>query len=344
MADTVHPAILWEPLEKGSVGCLLCSHFCHIQPGRRGLCRVRENRDGALVTLVYGKLVAENADPIEKKPLYHVAPGSRSYSVATAGCNFRCKHCQNYSISQVPSGAVPPGHPVTPDEVVAAALAAGCRSIAYTYTEPTVFFEFALDCMRLANRAGLLNLFVTNGYLSPQGVAAAAPYLDAANVDLKAYTDSFYRRICGARLEPVLECIRNLWQSGVWVEVTTLLIPQHNDAPEELRDLARFLVSVSPDLPWHVTGYYPTYQLTEPPPTPAATLTQARLLGLAEGLHYVYTGNRPGTEGEDTACPHCGRVVLGRRGFAITVNQLTAAGACRGCGGHIAGRALGDQT
>ncbi|HSH68721.1 MAG TPA: AmmeMemoRadiSam system radical SAM enzyme, partial [Deferrisomatales bacterium] len=278
-----------------------------------------------------------------KKPLYHLAPGSLSYSVATAGCNFRCKHCQNHTISQINSQALLPGRAVTPEQVVKAAVTAGCRSIAYTYTEPTVFFEFALACMKLARQAGLLNVFVTNGYLSPQAVDTAAPYLDAANVDLKAYTDAFYRELCGARLQPVLECIRGLWQRGVWLEVTTLVIPHHNDDPAELREIARFLVSVSPDMPWHVSGFYPTYQLTEEPPTPSATLAEARRIGLEEGLHYVYLGNRPGAGGEDTSCPHCGRVVIRRRGFAIIANELTAAGVCRGCGDNIAGRALGGE-
>ncbi len=341
MLDSVYPATLWEPLDGGTVRCLLCSHHCRITPGNAGLCGVRENRDGALVTLVYGRLVAENVDPIEKKPLYHLAPGTLSYSVATAGCNFRCRHCQNHAISQVSDSAHLPGHLVAPEQVVEAALAAGCRSIAYTYTEPTVFFEFALACMKLARRAGLMNVFVTNGYLSPQAVEAAAPYLDAANVDLKAYTEAFYREMCGARLQPVLECIRGLWQRGVWLEATTLVIPHHNDDPAELREIARFLVSVSPDLPWHVTGFYPTYQLTEEPPTPAATLVEARRLGLEEGLHHVYTGNRPGAGGEDTTCPRCGRVAIRRRGFEVITNELAAAGACRGCEAGIAGRALG---
>ena len=344
MTHTVHPAALWEPLDQGAVRCLLCNHGCHITPGNVGLCGVRENRAGTLVTLVYGRLVAENVDPIEKKPLYHLAPGSLSYSVATAGCNFRCRHCQNHTISQVLERASLPGHPVTPEQVVAAAVDAGCRSIAYTYTEPTVFFEFALDCMKLARRAGLMNVFVTNGYLSPRAVDAAAPYLDAANVDLKAYTEAFYREVCGAHLQPVLKCIRDLWQRGVWVEATTLVIPHRNDDPAELREIARFLVSVSPDLPWHVTGFYPTYQLTEEPPTPAATLVEARRIGLEEGLHYVYTGNCPGVGGEDTTCPRCGRAAIRRRGFTVIANELTAAGACRGCGAGIAGRALGGES
>jgi pyruvate formate lyase activating enzyme len=187
-------------------------------------------------------------------------------------------------------------------------------------------------------------VFVSNGYFSPQALDAAAPYLDAANIDLKAFTDTFYRQLCGARLDPVLNCIRALWQRGVWVESTTLVIPHRNDDPVELRELARFLVSVSPDLPWHVTGFYPTYQLTEEPPTPAASLIEARRIGLDAGLRYVYAGNRPGAGGEETACPQCARVVIRRQGFRIVENELTAAGACRGCGTHIAGRAMGGDS
>ncbi len=336
--ETTRTAELWEALEGGEVRCFLCSHRCRIPRGRTGLCGVRENDGGELRTLVYGRLVARNVDPIEKKPLFHVLPGSLSYSVATAGCNLRCAHCQNYGISQVQrEHARIPGHFVPAEEVVRDAAGQGCRSIAYTYTEPTIFFEYALRCMGLARAQGLLNVWVSNGYMSTECVERAAPLLDAVNVDLKAMTDAFYRKICGARLDPVLRNIRDLRQRGVWVEVTTLVIPHHNDSAEELRELARFLVSVSPDLPWHVSGFYPTYKLTEEPPTPASTLHRAREIGLEEGLHYVYTGNRPGRGGEDTVCPACRRTVIGRRGFALTGTELTEDGRCGGCSQVIAG-------
>ncbi len=341
--DSVRRARLWHPLEQGRVRCALCAHRCTIADGRRGRCGVRENRAGELVTLVYGRLVAENVDPIEKKPLFHVAPGSLSYSVATAGCNLRCAHCQNYSISQVAHGGGEiPGTFVAAEAVVRAAVDAGCRSIAYTYTEPTVFFEYALECMGLARQAGLLNVFVSNGFLTEEATAEAATLLDAANVDLKAMREEFYREVCGAHLEPVLRTIRDLWQRGVWVEVTTLVIPGHNDSDGELREAARFLVSVSPDLPWHVTGFYPTYRLTDAPPTPAGTLQRARRIGLEEGLRYVYTGNRPGfSEGETTWCPGCGREALGRRGFAVHGRNLDRQGRCMGCAHPIAGLEMG---
>lgn len=340
--ETVREALLWEPLEEGAVRCLLCSHRCRIPQGRAGLCGVRENQAGVLRTLVYGRLVARNVDPIEKKPLYHVLPGSLSYSIATAGCNFRCAHCQNYEISQVQRDAgTIPGRFVPPGAVVDAALAEGCRSVSYTYTEPTVFFEYALDCMKLARRAGLVNVFVSNGYESAECIERAVPFLDAVNVDLKAMSDSFYRQVCGARLEPVLRTIRDLWARGVWVEVTTLVIPHRNDAAEELREAARFLLSVSPDIPWHVTGFYPTYRLTDEPPTPPSSLAAARKIGLEEGLRYVYTGNRPGLGGEDTPCPSCGRTLLERRGFAVTRSNLTPQGTCSACGARVPGLGLG---
>jgi pyruvate formate lyase activating enzyme len=340
--ETVREAILWEGREEQRVHCSLCSHHCLISPGKRGICGVRENQGGKLYTLVYGNLVAENADPIEKKPLFHFAPGSISYSIATAGCNFRCGHCQNYTISQVQrdQGKIP-GRPVAPEEVVRRAVENRCRSIAYTYTEPTIFFEYALDCMKLAHQAGLLNVFVTNGYMTNECIEAMAGHLDAANVDLKAMTDRFYREICGARLDPVLQAIRLLWQRGVWTEVTTLVIPQHNEAPAELREIARFLVSVSRDLPWHVTGFYPTYRLNDVPPTPVSALTAARRIGLEEGLRYVYVGNRVTPGGEDTHCPECGRRVVRRLGFSVTEVALNASGGCAACGYRIAGVEIG---
>lgn len=336
--DGARVAQLWDSLDAGSVKCRLCSHRCRVPEGAAGFCGVRENRGGTLHTLVYGLLVAQNVDPIEKKPLFHFLPGSFSYSVATAGCNFRCAHCQNFQISQVQrdEGKIP-GRFVSPEEVVREARGARCASISYTYTEPTVYFEYALDCMKLARKGDLRNAFVTNGYMTSDAIEAALPYLDAANVDLKAMRDSFYRDVCGARLEPVLESIRTLWERGVWLEVTTLIIPHRNDSAEELRDIARFLVSVSPDVPWHVSGFYPTYHLTAEPPTPVSTLDRARAIGLEEGLRYVYMGNRPGRGGEETRCPGCGRVVLERLGFSVVASALASGGTCAGCGAHIPG-------
>jgi pyruvate formate lyase activating enzyme len=322
----------------GQVRCDLCSHHCRIKAGRRGLCGVRENRGGELYSLVYGKLVAENIDPVEKKPLFHLYPGSLSYSIATRGCNFHCLHCQNASISQVGTDDDPGrfcGNR-SPEQVVAAALAAGCRTISYTYVEPTVFFEFAYDCCLLAAESNIGNVFVSNGYMSEQATRLLAPVLTGINIDIKSFRDEFYRSVCGARLQPVLDTVRLMHALGVWVEVTTLLIPGRNDSPDELKEIALFLAGIDRQIPWHVTAFYPTYKMTEEPRTPLATLEMAREIGLAAGLSHVYEGNIPGSGGENTRCPDCGMEVIVRRGFAVLANRLVN-GACPGCHAAIAG-------
>jgi pyruvate formate lyase activating enzyme len=332
-------AFLYRKGDALAVHCDLCHHRCQIKPGRRGLCHVRENREGTLYSLVYGRLIARHVDPIEKKPLFHVLPGSRSYSIATVGCNFRCRFCQNADIAQLPAdrGGAIAGERTTPETVVADALARGCRTIAYTYTEPTVFFEFARDTARLAAARGLRNVFVTNGYLTTEALDAIHPHLHAANVDLKAFSDDFYRRYCGARLDGVLETLREMHRRGVLVEVTTLVIPGLNDSPEELRALAAFLVeALGPQTPWHVSRFHPTYRLTDRGPTPVATLAAARQIGISAGLANVYMGNVPGQGGEDTVCPGCGRTVIARRGFQVEAVRL-ADGCCADCGEAIEG-------
>ena len=311
--------------------CELCHHGCVLKEGRPGRCGVRQLNNGKIESLVYGRLVAEHVDPIEKKPFFHILPGSRSYSIATAGCNFRCLHCQNSSISQVTGSGPIPGQRKSPEAVVAAALANGCDSISYTYVEPTVFFEFARDCCWLGHEGGLKNLFVSNGFMSPQVLESLAPTLDGINIDLKAFTDSFYKSICGGRLEPVCETISMCLRLGIWVEVTTLLIPGLNDSDAELQELCQFLVSVSPDIPWHVTGFYPSYKMTDRPPTPAASLVRAREIGLAAGIKFVYTGNRPGLESESSFCPDCGALLIERRGFSLQQVRLRD-GRCPQCG------------
>ncbi len=332
-------ALLYERLDEKKVRCHLCNHRCVIDPGKRGLCRVRENREGVLESLVYGRLIARHVDPVEKKPLFHFLPGTLSYSIATVGCNFRCRFCQNADIAQYPAdhrGAIA-GSPTAPEEVVAAARATGCRSIAYTYTEPTVFFEFALETCRMARDSGLRNIFVTNGYMSREAVDRIAPVLDAANVDLKAFNDRFYREICGARLAGVLDTLGYLRERGIFLEVTTLLIPGLNDDPGELEKLAGFLVNaLGPDTPWHVSRFHPTYRLTDRPPTPVSTLQRAREIGLAAGLRYVYTGNVPGDAGGNTLCPQCGELVIERWGFQVNRIRMEK-GRCASCGAGIAG-------
>ena len=330
-------AMFYRKLDGDRVQCGLCRFRCLIGPGQRGHCRVRENRAGVLYSLVYGRLVAEHVDPIEKKPLFHLLPGSRSYSIATVGCNFRCQHCQNYGISQ-PDGAgvEASGSFVAPETVVARALAAGCSSISYTYTEPTIYFEYAYETAVLARAAGLKNIFVTNGYITDEALSAIAPYLDAANIDLKGFSDPFYRKVVGASLEEVLDCIRAYARLGIWLEITTLIIPNQNDSEEELRGIARFIAGIGPQVPWHVTQFYPTYQLTGEPRTPLATLRRARAIGLQEGLRHVYEGNVPGEGGENSTCPSCGGLLVKRYGYIIEKN-LISRGHCPGCGEAIDG-------
>ncbi len=334
-------ARLYSRLDGGRVRCHLCAHRCTLRPGQRGVCCVRENRDGTLNTLVYGLLISQAIDPIEKKPLFHFYPGSDAFSIATVGCSFRCAFCQNSEISQWPREGRPPVGRETPAAaVVQAARRAGCRSISYTYTEPTVFFEYAYDVSVLAREAGIANVFVTNGYMTKEMLDAYHPYLDAANVDLKSFRDSFYRELCGARLQPVLESLVYMKQQGVWVEVTTLVIPGHNDDPGELRELATWIVQhLGPETPWHVSRFHPTYKLTSAPPTPPATLRTAYDIGREAGLRYVYVGNLPSMRAEDTLCPGCGRTVIGRFGFRVTERHIKE-GACANCGTTIAGVGL----
>jgi pyruvate formate lyase activating enzyme len=335
-------ACLYETLDEEKVRCNLCSHRCTIANGRRGICGVRENRGGSLETLVYGRLIAQHVDPIEKKPLFHVLPGSLSYSVATVGCNFRCRFCQNADIAQMPAdrrGTIL-GDRISPRQVVDAARHDRCESIAYTYTEPTVFFEFAFDTAKIAHAEKIRNVFVTNGYMTPEAIDRISPYLDAANVDLKAFTDKFYKEICGARLEPVLETLRRMKAAGIFVEVTTLVIPGLNDDPGELEALASFLVQdLGPDTPWHVSRFHPTYRLTDRAATPTRTLLMAREIGLRAGLRHVYPGNIPGNAGESTFCYRCGEILIERWGFTVRSNRIRK-GLCPDCGAPIAGICL----
>jgi pyruvate formate lyase activating enzyme len=330
-------ALFQESKERGKVQCSLCCHRCLILPGKRGLCGVRENQNGTLYSLVYDKVIARNVDPIEKKPLFHFLPGSRSFSIATPGCNFRCKHCQNADISQLPRdrGGMILGEDISPGVLVEAARRLGCSSISYTYTEPTIYFELAYDTARLAAAAGLRNVFVTNGYITPEALQVIRPYLHAANIDLKGFREDFYRDICGARLGHVLDAIRLYKEYGIWIEITTLIIPGHNDSDDELAGIARFIKTVGEDIPWHVSRFHPTYKLTDEPRTPLETLARARRIGLEAGLRYVYEGNVPG-EGEDTFCWSCKKTLVRRVGFTIEANTAID-GTCKHCGATIDG-------
>ena len=332
-------AYLYEPLKDQTVQCNLCHHRCRIQDGKRGICGVRENRNGMLITLVYGRLIAQHVDPIEKKPLFHLLPGTLSYSIATVGCNFKCRFCQNADIAQMPSdrNGMITGENCTAEAVVAAAEKSGCKSIAYTYTEPTVFFEFAHDTAKIAHNRGIKNVFVTNGYMSPEALQMISPYLDAANVDLKAFNDDFYKKMCGAKRKHVMETLKLMKSLGILVEVTTLIIPGLNDDPADLADLARFLAGeLGPETPWHISRFHPTYRLTDRPPTPVKTLLAARDMGLKAGLRYVYTGNVPGEESENTFCYRCGRLLIDRWGFSIRKYAIKK-GKCPDCGAEIDG-------
>jgi pyruvate formate lyase activating enzyme len=333
-------AICYERLKEQKVHCFLCAQHCRIKPGKRGKCGVRENRDGLLHTLVYQKVIAQHIDPIEKKPLFHFHPGTQSYSIATVGCNFRCLFCQNADISQAPRELhTIYGKEVTAETIVASARRAACASISYTYTEPTIFMELAVEVAELAHRDHIANVFVSNGYLTDESFAVIAPYLDAANVDLKAFNDRFYAEQCGAHLDPVLRTLERMKQAGVWLEVTTLLIPGLNDDPIELRELAGFLAALDPGIPWHVSRFHPTYRLTDRPPTPGATLRQAREIGRQAGLHHVYIGNVPGEEGENTFCHQCGNLLIERFGFTITRRGLEGR-CCSRCKTVLAGVAM----
>jgi len=356
----IKEAMFYEPLPNRRVLCTLCALSCNIGPGRRGACGVRVNVDETLYTLVYDRVVARHVDPIEKKPLFHFLPGSGSYSIATVGCNFRCLHCQNYEISQQPKqkGSVVRGNgsagsnggrlslreaaeqiageQVTPDQIVAAAQRSGCRSIAYTYTEPTIFFELAYDTARLATAVDIANVFVTNGYISAEALATIAPYVDAANIDLKCFNESAHKRMTGASLQPVLDGIRAYKQHGIWVEITTLIIPGHNDSEAELRQIAEFIAGVGTDIPWHVTQFYPAYRLLDRGPTPVETLRRAREIGYQAGLEYIYEGNVPGEGGENTYCHSCGALLIKRYGLDLLANHLQD-GRCPACRKQLPG-------
>jgi pyruvate formate lyase activating enzyme len=332
-----HEAMLWESAGDGRVKCRLCGHGCVIDDGGVGLCRVRRNVGGTLQTLNYHSVVAANVDPIEKKPLYHVLPGSMSLSIAAPGCNFRCGFCQNWQISQVDgTNGLDAGQPIDPDSVVSSAERYHCRSISYTYTEPTIFFELAYDCAVRATAKGLRNVFVSNGFMTTEAVETIAPYLDAINVDLKAFRDRTYREVMKARLDPVLESLRAWKHAGVWVEVTTLIVPGMNDDEQELRDMAAFLTGeLGPGTPWHLSRFHGDYTMAETPTTPLETMQRARQIGWDAGLEYVYLGNVLSEQGGDTVCPDCQTVLIQRRGLPAQVTALTD-GRCT-CGREIPG-------
>jgi pyruvate formate lyase activating enzyme len=331
----IKEAMLYEKLEDNKVHCYLCAHQCRMLPSSFGICGVRQNIEGTLNTLVYGEAIAANIDPIEKKPLYHFLPGTGSYSIATIGCNFKCGFCQNWQISQVSkTEGITGGRRLMPQEIVQEAKLEDCQSIAYTYTEPTIFFEYAYDTAKLAKEAGLKNVFVTNGYMSKEALETINPYLDAANVDLKSFRDEFYSEICKGRLQPVLDSIKLMKELGIWVEVTTLVVPGQNDSREELKDIAQFIASTGKEIPWHISRFHPNYKFLDQEATPVKTLKMAFEIGKEAGLKFVYLGNV--LEGNDTFCCECSKLLVKRDYFAVTQNHIKD-GKCSFCGAVIEG-------
>jgi pyruvate formate lyase activating enzyme len=329
-------ALLYEKLENKAVHCYLCAHYCRIQDKKFGFCGVRQNIDGSLYTHAYGKVIAAHIDPIEKKPLYHFFPGSFSFSIATIGCNFHCGFCQNWQISQSTfRDADFAGEEFLPQDVVIEALKNKCKSISYTYTEPTIFFEYALEICKLSKENGLYNNFVTNGYMTKECLLMIKPYLDAANVDLKFFKDSSYRKVCAATLEPVLNSIKLMHELGIWVEVTTLVVPGENDSEEELQEIAKFIASVDKNIPWHVSRFHPDYKFAEHGPTQETTLKKASHIGKLCGLTYIYIGNVIGY-GNDTFCPACKKLLIKREIFNVLEYNIKQ-GKCAFCNVVIPG-------
>lgn len=331
-------AVLWKKCGDSSVRCELCSHACMIVEGNRGFCQVRENMGGELFTRAYGKVIAANCDPIEKKPLYHFLPGTLSYSIATAGCNFTCSFCQNWRISQFARDEDSDlyGQDLTPSEIVSAAVERSCSTISYTYTEPTIFFEYAFQTAQIASRNGLGNVFVTNGYMTDKAIEMIAPFLDAVNVDLKFFSEITYKELCGASLRPVLKAIRKLHKMGIWMEITTLVIPGRNDSDEELSDIASFIADIDKDIPWHISGYHPDFQYRESPATPLASIERALAVAERAGIRYVYPGNV--YLKADTECPGCGEVMVKKEGRRAEITNMFKNGKCIKCATFIAGR------
>ncbi len=337
---------LYRPLDKKCVQCLACAHYCKIAAGATGICGVRLNDGGELKLLVYGRPCAVNIDPIEKKPLYHFLPGTEILSLGTFGCNFRCDFCQNWDISQMTrqgSGLKNDWEKLlarldelSPAQAADLAIARHCPSIAYTYNEPIIWSEYAVDIAKEAKTRGLKNVFVSNGYFTPESLEYVAPYLDAVNVDLKSFSEDFYRRACGAKLAPVLDGIRALRGQGVLVELTTLVIPGLNDSEEELRQIAEFIAGLDKNIPWHISAFHGAYKLAEREPTGWSSLERAYQIGKDAGLRFVYVGNARSDARSQTRCPDCDELLIERGYMSVKKNYLRA-GQCGKCGARIAG-------
>ncbi len=329
-------ALLWHALDgvhKGSVQCRLCAHGCRLKKGDKGLCGVRANVNGSMVTLVGDVVTAINLDPVEKKPLYHFLPGTKTFSIGSAGCNFTCKFCQNSNIAHIPPSGIVPGKRAAPEELMVLAQAKHARSMAFTYNEPTVFFEMAYETAGLATPRGIRCLLVTNGYMSEDCLLALSRRVCAANVDLKSFRDSFYRQYCGARLQPVLDNLKTMRKLGWWLEVTTLVIPGVNDSAAELKEAAAFIHhELGAHTPWHLSAFHGAHQMADHPSTPLSKLEEAWSIGRQEGLHFVYIGNALSAMGSNTFCPQCGIMVIERQGYSVNLHmQAGAPGVCPSC-------------
>ncbi len=332
----LHEAAFYETTGDGQVHCRLCPRECLVLDGNRGYCRVRENRKGKYYSLVYGRPVAANLDPIEKKPFFHVYPGSRAYSIATVGCNLACKFCQNWDISQAKPEDVGPAYRA-PADIAAAAHKAQAKTIAYTYNEPTVFHEYLADCAQAGREIGLESVMVSNGFINAEPLKALFPRLKAIKIDFKAFTQEFYGRVCGGRLQPVLETLKALAGSGVWYEIVVLVIPTLNDSADEFKRMAAWIVrELGPDVPLHLSRFHPMYKMKNIPPTPPETLHRAREIAAGEGCHFVYIGNVPGEEAQDTICPGCKAPLIRRYGYRILANTVVN-GKCQACGKKVPG-------
>jgi pyruvate formate lyase activating enzyme len=319
----VKKADFYEQLDDKRVLCTLCPHNCRLDAGEYGTCAVRQNIDGDLVSHVYERAIATHIDPIEKKPLFHVFPGSSSFSVATVGCNFTCTFCQNHQISQMPHTGQIEGQHLPAKEVVQLAKARDCKTIACTYTEPTIYFEYAYDIARLAAEQDIKTVFVSNGFINPKPLQKIAPFLSAANIDLKGWDDDFYRNVCGGDFMPVLNTLKLMKKLNIFIEVTTLAVTGFVDDESVLRDIARFIKNeLGPETPWHISRFFPQYHYASAPPTPPEVLQRAREIGLDEGLRYVYIGNIMDGGGENTNCYSCGERLIHRSGYQILSNKI----------------------
>jgi len=325
--------MLYEKLD-GVLNCQVCNRRCIISKGKTGFCMMRRNEEGVLYTLNYAAASSVAVDPIEKKPLFHFYPGSLSLSLGSVGCNFRCPYCQNWTISQADLDEIGT-RDIPPEKAMEMAQENLCQSISWTYNEPTMWFEYTYDSAKLAQKNDLKTVYVTNGYMSEESLDLISPYLDAANVDLKGMSDKFYQELCQARLEPVLENIQTMHDNGIHIEITNLVIPGYNDSEEDLKALVEFVADVGVEIPLHFTRFYPHYHMKQVPPTPVATLEKAQKMAMETGIKYVFVGNVPGSDGENTYCPECQELLIRRDGFSIGANNLKKDKKCPACGAKI---------